>query len=104
MNEPQDQGGDPPCWAHLFAPDEAPGPVPPVVVDLGGPGGGGTSGAAWSLPHGGDLDANLVRLGPGDGIASHDNYEVDVLVHVLDGSGEVVLDGTSRSLAAGATV
>ena len=101
MSDVRDQGGDPPCWAHLVEP-EAPGPASPVV-DLAGRG-AGESGAAWSLPHGGDLDANLVWLRPGDEIAPHADDEVDVLVHVVDGGGEVVLDGTARPLAPAAAV
>ena len=119
-----DEGGDPPCWAHVF--DEDPcepanrendhAGVDPVVIDLGsartGPGG-----AVWSLPHGGDLDANLVRLEPGAGIGQHVNNDVDVLVFVQSGSGKLIVDGrveplgcdhlalipkaTSRSLVAG---
>ena len=52
-------------------------------------------GVVWSLPHGGDLDANLVRLGPDAAIGEHRNDEVDVLIYVQSGSGE--LRGTGRS-------
>jgi quercetin dioxygenase-like cupin family protein len=74
-------------------------------------------GVVWSLPHGGDLDANLVRIGPGGGVGAHVNDEVDVLIVVRGGTGEVtigelrhpvragvamsIVKGVRRSLAAG---
>lgn len=116
-----DLGGDAPCWAHLL--DE---PTEPrahaddlevgLVVDLGDLA-TGSGGAIWSLPHGGDLDANLVRLGPHQSIAAHDNNDVDVVVFVQSGAGEIGIDdqthrvdadhlalipkGTQRSMTAG---
>lgn len=95
-------GGDPPCWAHLV--DNDPGDTSSnesvrLVVDLGAaPSGSG--GAVWSLPHGGDLDANLVRLEPGGGIGAHVNEEVDVLLFVQSGTGELSVDGDLRPLGA----
>jgi quercetin dioxygenase-like cupin family protein len=59
----------------------------------------GPDGAIWSLPHGGDLDANLVQLGPGRAIAEHVNDEVDVVVYVRNGAGEIVIDGEHHTLA-----
>ena len=59
-----------------------------------------SGGAIWSLPHGGDLDANLVRLSAGGLIADHVNDDVDVLMSVRDGSGELVIEGTAFPLAA----
>jgi quercetin dioxygenase-like cupin family protein len=53
----------------------------------------GADGAVWSLPHDGDLDANLVKLGPGGAMAAHRNAEVDVLVVVIAGEGTVSIDG-----------
>src|SRR5690606_24180363 len=102
-----DEGGDPACWAHLFDAEvddaevddaevddaevddaEVDGPSGEVAVDLrrvtdGGPG------AVWSLPHGGDLDANLVLLAPHGEVGEHVNRDVDVLLAVQDGTGEV---------------
>lgn len=49
------------------------------------------AGALWSLPPGGDLDANLVRLPPLSMIAAHRNDERDVLVVVLAGAGVVTI-------------
>jgi mannose-6-phosphate isomerase-like protein (cupin superfamily) len=98
-----DQGGDPPCWAHLFDEDvcepanRGTGNVTigPVVVDLGSAR-TGSGGVVWSLPHGGDLDANLVRLDAGAGIGAHVNNDVDVLVFVQSGSGQLMINGTAQ--------
>jgi len=60
--------------------------------------GGGDPGALWRLD-GEDLRANLVRLGRGDRIAPHRNDEVEVLVVVVSGRGELTLDGQVHRLA-----
>jgi len=60
-----DLGGDPACWAHMFDTwdDEAALPEGALIADLeDAPVSGG---AVLSLPHGGDLDTNLIRLEPG---------------------------------------
>ena len=59
---------------------------------------GGHPGALWRLD-GQDLQANLVRLDPGDRIQPHRNDEVDVLVVVVLGRGELTLDGQVHQLA-----
>jgi quercetin dioxygenase-like cupin family protein len=46
-----------------------------------------------------DLQANLVRLGSGDRIQPHRNDEVDVLVVVISGRGELTLGGQVYLLA-----
>jgi mannose-6-phosphate isomerase-like protein (cupin superfamily) len=96
-----DEGGDPACWAHLFdgagvAAEDGGG----VVVDLGTLDTSGPSGVAWSLPHGGDLDANLVRMAPGDGVGGHVNDEVDALLFVQSGRGVLAIDGIEHELRA----
>ncbi len=68
-----------------------------LVADLGAVS-VGSGGAIWSLPHGGDLDANLVRLDPGAGIDSHVNNEVDVLVFVQSGTATLTVDGDTTHL------
>lgn len=97
-----DEGGDPPCWAHLFDGDPCPeissGVGAAVVVDVGATDTRGRSGVVWSLPHGGDLDANLVRLDPGATIGSHVNDEVDVMISVIAGRGELVIDDKTVEL------
>src|SRR3954471_21701055 len=73
-------------------------PTEPVVADLDLVDRSGGAGALWSLPHGGDLDANLVRLGPGEAIGAHVNTEVDVLVVGIAGLGTVDVDGAVHDL------
>src|SRR3954464_6531176 len=70
----------------------------PVVVDLALVDRSGGAGALWSLPHGGDLDANLVRLASGQAIGAHVNSEVDVLVVGVAGLGTVDVDGAVHDL------
>jgi quercetin dioxygenase-like cupin family protein len=60
--------------------------------------GGDRPGALWRLD-GEDLQANLVRLGLGDRIEAHRNDEVEVLVVVVSGHGELTLDGQVHPLA-----
>lgn len=91
-----DTGGEAPCYAHLLGDGRA-----AVVVELDRVP-DGASGAAWSLPHDGDLDANLVRLGAGESIGAHENREVDVLIIVRRGDGSVRIDDVTWPLAAGA--
>lgn len=69
-----------------------------VVADLGSLSPGGGPGAVWSLPHGGDLDANLVRLRAGDVIDTHVNDDVDVLVYVQSGGGDLTVDDDEHHL------
>lgn len=62
------------------------------------------SGAIWSLPHGGDLDANVVRVEAGGAIDEHVNDEVDVLITVWSGSGDVTVGAESVGLEPGVVV
>jgi quercetin dioxygenase-like cupin family protein len=72
-------------------------PIPPVdLASLAA--GGGHPGARWRLD-GEDLQANLVRLGRGDRIQPHRNDELEVLVVVVAGRGELTLDGQAHQLA-----
>ena len=74
-----------------------PDPVPPV--ELGGLAAAGShAGALWRLD-GEDLQANLVRLGPGDRVEPHRNDEVEVLLVVVSGQGELTVDGRVQELA-----
>ena len=54
--------------------------------------------ALWRLD-GEDLQANLIRLGLGDRIQPHPNDEVEVLMVVAAGQGELVLDAQVHPLA-----
>ncbi len=93
-----DLGGDPPCWAHILDDNDDDDAVGgPLIVDLG-TAVSGSGGAIWSLPHGGDLDANLVRLAPGDRIGEHVNNDVDVLVFVQSGNGEATIGDARHAL------
>jgi quercetin dioxygenase-like cupin family protein len=85
-----EQGGDPACWLHEFEERQA------VIADLAGIDEDG--GVVWSLPHDGDLDANLVRLGPEAEIAEHVNDELDVLLVVSAGGGELIVDSVAHVL------
>ena len=93
-----DLGGDPPCWAHLVEELSESGgaPDPGWFADLGAVSGSG--GAVWSLPHGGDLNANLVRLDASGRIGEHINDDVDVLLFVrpaAESSASAIDDSTS---------
>jgi quercetin dioxygenase-like cupin family protein len=57
-------------------------------------------GVHWSLPEPGDLNVNLVRLGPGRVMADHVNHELDVVLVVLAGTARLVVDDVDRRLAA----
>lgn len=71
------------------------------VVDLLAPADG--NGVVWSTsPEG--FHANLVSLEPGGAIDAHRNDEVDVLVIVLAGAGQVDVDGVPTELRAGIAV
>lgn len=97
MDDHDDLGGDAACWSHLVGGEEDPSRV---VVDLAAAADATAEagGAVWSLPHGGDLDANLVRLRAGDRIDEHVNREVDVLVFVRSGTGRITIDDESHDL------
>ena len=71
-----------------------------TAVDLGASPQAG-SGVAWSLPHGGDLDVNVVHLDPNDTIGRHVNAEVDVLVVVWSGGGRLDAGDVAVALHAG---
>lgn len=60
-------------------------------------------GVTWSATSR-DLNVNRVAWSPGDGVGAHVNSERDVLLVVLDGGGEVVVDGETRPLGAGSAV
>jgi quercetin dioxygenase-like cupin family protein len=80
-------------------------------------GAGRGSGALWRLTASDDLQANLVRLEPDHEIGAHRNTEVDVVLVVLEGGGELEVErrlhplqpmtiahlpkGTARSIRAG---
>lgn len=63
------------------------------------------AGAVWRLePAQRQLDANVIRLRPNSEIASHVGPDLDVLMHVLGGSGELVNAAETVQIAAGTLV
>lgn len=73
--------------------------LPRLLCDTGQVDGGAAdvAGAVWKLQlRERDLDSNIIRLPPEGRIDGHDGPDVDVLIHVLDGSGR--LDGERGTL------
>lgn len=63
------------------------------------------TGAAWKLQaRERDLDSNIIALPPGETIDAHTGPDLDVLIHVLAGSGELTTELTSLELAPGELV
>jgi len=106
-------GGDPPCWAHLFedagldADDgpgmhhQASGAAPAAAVDLlARATAASADGAAWTHQSD-DLSVNLLVFAAGSGVAAHVNAEVDVLLVGVAGAGVVESDGVEHALTAG---
>ena len=115
VTDDETDGGDSPCWAHLFDDAVRPGDgredngqVAPAttgsgadVVDLPGLAWAETApGAVWTHQSE-DLNANLLVFASGGGVAEHVNAEVDVLLVGIAGEGVVDVDGTRRILRAG---
>jgi quercetin dioxygenase-like cupin family protein len=72
---------------------------------IAGAAGSEAGGAIWRLEMSRrDLDANLVRLPPGDLIMEHEGAEVDVLAVVLDGSARVGTESGGLDVRAGSVV
>lgn len=106
------EGGDPPCWAHLFESEWTDGAEPAMmapgpdvddagIVDLVAIARmAATKGAAWTR-RSEDLDVNLLVFAAGEGVAEHVNAEVDVLLVGILGSGVVTVDGACHVLRAG---
>jgi quercetin dioxygenase-like cupin family protein len=57
-------------------------------------------GAIWSL-NSEQLNVNLMRLSAGQGIPEHVNAELDVLLAVFEGEGELTVDGDGHALGPG---
>ena len=58
------------------------------------------NGPQWSHESA-DLDLTLLSWQSGQEIAAHVNAEVDVVFFVVDGSGEVIVNGATHALTAG---
>lgn len=63
----------------------------------------GAKGALWGTETE-DLNATLVRWAEGSGVGTHQNDEVDVIMVVINGNGEIIVDGDSSILNAGSIV
>lgn len=62
----------------------------------------GTPGAVWKLEEPiRDLDSNVVSLPAGDGIQAHQGPALDVLIHVLEGTGTLGTENGDLPLRAG---
>jgi mannose-6-phosphate isomerase-like protein (cupin superfamily) len=75
-----------------------------TTFDLSGLDRAGPTGAAWSLPHGGDLDGNVVVVQPGEAMGAHVNSEVDVLFVGLAGAGVLTVGADGYAFHAGVLV
>jgi quercetin dioxygenase-like cupin family protein len=63
------------------------------------------SGAVWKLEiRDRDLDSNIIALPPGGAIDAHAGPDLDVLVHVLGGSGTLSAERRTLDLEPGALV
>lgn len=63
------------------------------------------SGAIWNLPiRERDLDSNVIRLAPGGSIEAHAGPDLDVLIHVIDGTGHLETERGTLELALGDVV
>jgi quercetin dioxygenase-like cupin family protein len=60
-------------------------------------------GPIWSA-NSEQLNVNLLRLPTGDGVAAHVNGEVDVVLAIFEGSGELTVNGVAHALAPGRVV
>ena len=90
----------------MTAPDPAPGPcaTPWTSVDLAALAAKGDGrGVVWSLAGVRDLDSNLVRLPSGEAMPEH-VAEIDVLLLVVAGDGEIEVEGEPAPLRAGTLI
>jgi len=84
-------------------------PLPRVLVDTAGitadTAGADVTGAIWKLQaRERDLDSNIIALPPGQTIDAHSGPDLDVLIHVLSGSGHLATELGTIDLTPGALV
>jgi quercetin dioxygenase-like cupin family protein len=96
----------PPQWRSGRDPEPSPGP-PRLLADTAAlarrTGEPDVRGAVWRLdPAERDLDSNVVALPPGGVIEPHLGPDLDVLVHVLGGSGSLATEADAVELRPGA--
>jgi len=81
------------------------GPDLATVAPSEGPNASASLGAAWKLPMAmRDLDANLIVLPPHGTIETHQGPELDVLLHVVAGSGTITTERDDVPVSAGDVV
>ncbi len=61
-------------------------------------------GVIWTLEESEDLNANLVRFPAGEGVGTHVNDEVDVVILGVSGTGVLRVEGEEHALAEGTLV
>src|SRR5215469_6932470 len=78
-------------------------PLPRVLADaaaLGAASPGDATGAVWKLQmRERDLDSNIIALPPGAEIGAHTGPDVDVLIYVLAGSGQLATELDAQTVA-----
>lgn len=81
-------------------------PLPRIVTNTADIAGAEAEpGVAWRLDvRERDLDSNVIALAPNGGIDTHTGADVDVLIHVLSGSGRLNTERDSIELAPGGLV
>lgn len=79
-------------------------PLPRVLTNTAAaPGEPDVTGAVWKLDvRERDLDSNVIALPPGGRIDAHAGADVDVLIHVLSGSGQLGTERDTIDLVPGA--
>ncbi|TSD99323.1 DUF2249 domain-containing protein [Skermania sp. ID1734] len=80
--------------------------LPRIVADTSAaPADPDATGAVWTLSmRQRDLDSNIIRLAAGARIEAHHGPDLDVLVHVLEGSGVLETESGAVNLTPGALV
>lgn len=83
-------------------------PLPHVLCDtasIGEEAGADASGAVWTLRmRERDLDSNIIQLPAGEAIDAHAGPDLDVMIHVLDGRGQLTTELGTVALAPGTLV
>ena len=77
-------------------------PLPRVLADAAAvsASSGDATGAVWKLPmRERDLDSNIIALPPGATIGAHTGPDVDVLIYVLAGSGQLATELDAQTVA-----
>lgn len=82
-------------------------PLPRILADTGAitTSKAAETGAVWKLQtRERDLDSNIVALAPGETIGAHAGPEIDVLIHVLAGTGQLATELHTLQLRSGTLI